>query len=1109
MSIKQYDVPLNTDKNNSDWKILQYIKPKSIVLEFGPAYGRMTKYMKKKLGCEVYIVEIDNEAYQEAIKYAKGGVCGNILNFLWIKKFKGLIFDHIIFADVLEHLLDPIEALGKSVSLLKEDGSVLVSIPNMAHSSIIIDLLKNKLEYKNYGLLDKTHIKFFTYYSLVDMLESCSLIPVIEDGVITIPENTEFKNSYKNITNNTEVIENKIFANVYQFVFKCIKKEYYLKNKDTNPIQKIYDDKSAPSSIIFLDTGSGFNADEYMIIPLNKQENRFEIEINIKTNVKRIRFDPYEGYACIIDDLQIITNNGVIGYTYTNGICINNFIIFDTIDPQIAIDINNKAVSLVKIKGDIYRYNFDDISLLSKCKWIFELYLKIEDINKALAVERDRLVIESNNLVAEKNDLIVKRDELITERNDLISKYPELNLQKCTLYINTGNGYSEKKRIIHSFKGNEIEISCKIPENAITIRLDPIEGYGCIINNLEILSFGGIVNYELVNGYKDKDRNLVFINTDPQIEIHGAEHWLKIKYRITPLSDFSYYRIFNNFIAINQERDGLVAERDNLVTERDGLVAERDNLVTERDGLVAERDNLVTERDGLVAERDNLVTERDGLVAERDNLVAERDGLVAEHYELTYEKAGLITERDQLIVERDNFINSRSWRLTKPLRDLTAFIRKHKVLYLFVKGLLSLKRNGIVKTIKKITKYIQRKMGMKYSLSEQNNIYKNLLYESEYQNNIDYSKYEPKVKAIAFYLPQFHAIPENDKWWGEGFTEWTNTRKAKPSFIGHYQPHIPHKDIGYYNLTNVKTLEKQVKLAKQHGIYGFCFYFYWFSGKQLLEKPLDLFLEHPEIDINFCLCWANENWTRVWDGQDKEVLIRQNYTSEDPYKFINNIKKYIIDKRYIKINNAPVILVYNPGKIPDVKNVFKIWREYAIENGIGDIKIWICRTFGNTPYNLNIADVVDGEVEFPPHELFVFQQKNVDLQGKKAYIYSYNEIVNHIIRNIKNEINNTNNKLPMYRTCMLGWDNAARKVSEWTTFAGFSLKTFFKWNNTIINEALKKYSKEEAVIFINAWNEWAEGTHLEPDEKYGYSSINTLSKAICGLQLEKEKHEKL
>jgi len=188
MSIKQYDAPLSTDDNSSDKKILQHVQPYSTVLEFGPAYGRMTKYMKEILNCKIYIVEIDKDAYEKAIEYASGGVCGNIIDLSWLKEFKGIYFDHIIFADVLEHLLDPCKILNETLSLLKDDGSVLLSVPNIAHSAVIINLIKNNFNYTNTGLLDKTHIRFFTYNSLLEMLETCFLVPVIEDAVIVFPK---------------------------------------------------------------------------------------------------------------------------------------------------------------------------------------------------------------------------------------------------------------------------------------------------------------------------------------------------------------------------------------------------------------------------------------------------------------------------------------------------------------------------------------------------------------------------------------------------------------------------------------------------------------------------------------------------------------------------------------------------------------------------------------------------------------------------------------------------------------------------------------------------------------------------------------------------------
>jgi glycosyltransferase involved in cell wall biosynthesis len=578
-----------------------------------------------------------------------------------------------------------------------------------------------------------------------------------------------------------------------------------------------------------------------------------------------------------------------------------------------------------------------------------------------------------------------------------ILHYPDIVTYSGTIYFDAGNGFSEKVKLAYSFARNEVEVSCQIPENAVSARLDPVEGHGCVISNLEILSYGGIVKYEPINGFMDKAGDLVFTNTDPQISLHGAAYWLKIKYRILLLSEFSHYRVLDDYIATTWERDGLVAERDGL-------------------------------------------------------------------------------------------LNSRSWRFTRPLRKFTAFVRKNRLLYLFAKGIVSLKRRGIKGTVKKVRDYIYNRRQLLTQLATVIN--ETLPHESEYQENTDFSGHEPKVKAIAFYLPQFHRIPENDKWWGKGFTEWTNTRKTKPRFKGHYQPREPHKDIGYYDLANVETLKKQAALAKQHGIYGFCFYLYWFSGKRLLEKPLDLFLEHPEIDINFCLCWANENWTRRWDGMDHEVLIKQNYTEDDPYRFIEDIQKYVIDKRYIRIDGIPVILVYNPSHIPNVRDVFIKWKKKADEIGIGQIKIWMTSLFGHTAESLNITDIVDAEVEFPPN--INVNLKNKTLK-KTTIIYDYKDVITAYEQRI---ISAEKRKIPLYRSCMLAWDNTPRKASEWTTFAGFSLKSFYKWASTIVDES------REPFMFINAWNEWAEGTYLEPDKKYGYANINTLSKAIFGLEFD-------
>jgi len=378
---------------------------------------------------------------------------------------------------------------------------------------------------------------------------------------------------------------------------------------------------------------------------------------------------------------------------------------------------------------------------------------------------------------------------------------------------------------------------------------------------------------------------------------------------------------------------------------------------------------------------------------------------------------------------------------------------------------------------------------------------KSIAYESVYQEEEDFTGQSTDIRTLAFYLPQFHTFPENDEWWGKGFTEWTNTRKGTPRFEGHYQPRVPHTDIGYYDLTDIEVMKKQAELARRHGIFGFCFYYYWFSGKRLMEKPVDQLLKHPEIDIPFCLCWANENWTRTWDGQSQNILMKQEYSLEDREHFVLDICKYITDSRYIRIQGKPLIVVYNPSQIPACQDVFNAWRIKAREIGIGEILIWICRTNNGTAESLDLLDCVDGEVDFPPHNMCEerMRVRNIELGGKQALFFSYKKLVK--IQEVLLKYKTRKEMVPVHHTCMMGWDNAARRSDNWLTLYGFSLRYLYRWMKAIIKNARVELKEEERFVFINAWNEWAEGTYLEPDEKYGYANINTISKALYDMRL--------
>lgn len=370
---------------------------------------------------------------------------------------------------------------------------------------------------------------------------------------------------------------------------------------------------------------------------------------------------------------------------------------------------------------------------------------------------------------------------------------------------------------------------------------------------------------------------------------------------------------------------------------------------------------------------------------------------------------------------------------------------------------------------------------------------KTAYYSGAYQSELNLSVVDDldSIRTFAFYLPQFHRIPENDEWWGEGFTEWTNTSKAKPAFKGHYQPRAPHRDIGYYDLSSKESLAKQIDIAKSHGLTGFAFYYYWFSGKRLLEKPMDILYNNKDLDISYCAIWANENWTRTWDGLETDILVKQEYSESDDESFIKDLKKYLSDDRYLRVSDKPVVVVYAPSLLPNPKKTFDAWRRVAKREGIGEILIWICRTRNNDARGLGILDCIDGEIEFPPHNNNINPFRMVSNSGKVACLYDYHGLVE---RKIKDTMTGGVER-PVHKTAMLGWDNAARRAN-FSSFCRFSYHDYCRWLSANREYTKRVFPKEERVMFINAWNEWAEGTYLEPDSKYGYSGINATTQVL-------------
>lgn len=355
------------------------------------------------------------------------------------------------------------------------------------------------------------------------------------------------------------------------------------------------------------------------------------------------------------------------------------------------------------------------------------------------------------------------------------------------------------------------------------------------------------------------------------------------------------------------------------------------------------------------------------------------------------------------------------------------------------------------------------------------------------------------VRTIAFYLPQYHPIPENDKWWGDGFTEWTNVRKAEPCFPGHYQPHVPAQ-LGYYDLRDPAARRAQAELAREYGIHGFCYYHYWFNGKRLLETPFNEVLKSGEPDFPFCLCWANENWTRRWDGLDREVLMAQTYSDADSIAFIREIFPAFRDNRYIRVNGKALLLVYRTSLFPDPQRTAAIWREEMHLAGMGDL--YLVRVENNVggdescpPHPAEMG--FDAAMEFAPNWGAVGQRiGNLAEAGLSQCSLPENIAVLDYEQCMRAMMARPTPDYKLLRGVFPAWDNSSRRKTDPVVFINSSPEKYAYWLSLILRHTVENFAGDERLVFINAWNEWGEGCHLEPDEKFGLKYLEATRLAL-------------
>lgn len=527
-----------------------------------------------------------------------------------------------------------------------------------------------------------------------------------------------------------------------------------------------------------------------------------------------------------------------------------------------------------------------------------------------------------------------------------------------------------------------------------------------------------------------------------------------------------------------------------------------------KDWSVVVEGQLHRTQENLSVAKFNLTNTEKRLAHADGRLIDTEIRLADKFYEIGLKDAQVL-DQDRQIIDLHTKITamqlSSSWRLTRPVRFAS---RQLKRIPLFISLILPAVQHGggLLSTVSKLANAYRHD-----GVSGVRQHFRNVVLSNQVaQKNIvsapptqqfvvplidNYTalsaaaiEHEISVKMICFYLPQYHAIAENDAWWGDGFTEWTNVKPAQQQYSGHYQPHQPG-ELGYYNLLDPAIQQRQVELAKLYDIGGFCFYFYWFGGKLLLEKPTENYLSNSSLDLPFCLCWANENWSRRWDGLDHEILIQQNHSAEDDIAFISHISKYLRDSRYIKVQNKPLVLVYRPKLLPSAKETALRWRDWCRVNGIGEIYLAYTQSFESA----DPADYgFDAAIEFPPNNSSPpnitdkIAEKVADFTGN---IYDWRIFVERSQKYVQPAY-------VLHRSVCPAWDNTARRKNNATVFENHSPAMFQKWTENAIDYTVNTFAaKDERLVFVNAWNEWGEGAHLEPDGKYGYGYLRAIRNA--------------
>ena len=935
-------------------KIAGKIAANSLVLDVGCGSGMLGRYLGINSHCVVDGADFDKEAIDLAAPFYRKAVVVNLEHESLLTTFSPGIYDFIVVADVIEHLINPAQLLQDLKLLIKPWGTILFSVPNITHIAAGLELLLGKFSYSSNGLLDSTHVHFYSKEGLSEQLIKSGIYPWEFDSVEREFDDTEFtSHEFVPLGWEKQFVESRADALTYQWI---------VSTKLTPPATFVASAKRRETDRLFTTLGS------------------------------RVYF---QGWL-------------EAGFSE---------------DSSIAAD--------VRLGGDgVSHLSF----VLSAERCGFPL--------KALRLD----------LVSDVRPFIFMGLELLNSSGE------RLWSSDAPAAADMSNAWV--------LEGADSRTSLILPKNN-----DP----QWVLN----------IGREVLQGMRPGAELRVLICRDAERVSNSITKSLE---RI----NFRHEEALASSKALGEVSVQKVAEQTARLAAAHQDVYNLSEQVQKKSSEAEALNGLITTLWAQIAEKNSTINERDAVVHKTKTALQQ-----AEY-------------RYSAIVE------SNSWKITAPARSLSRSIfvrllpRARKVcvsaIRIFWRGLpFSGRFRQKVKaavftffpvffstTLAYKTWVDSKSQPTKFPVINPIKLSGSFENEGAYvRRTSDAPLVNPLVKAICFYLPQFHEIPENNEWWGEGFTEWTNVRPAQPQFQNHYQPHVPG-ELGYYDLLGEGIQRRQVDLATLYGISGFCFYFYWFGGKTLLERPVSNYLADKSLTLPFCLCWANENWSRRWDGLDKNILIQQNHSHADDIEFISHISQYLNDDRYLKIDGKPLVLVYRPGLLPDAKATAKRWRDWCEASGIGEIYLAYTQSFeavDPSTYGFDAA------IEFPPNNSAPRNMTDeVALNGSSfsGTVYDWQTLA-------ERSEHYAQPTYKLFRSVCPSWDNTARRKAAATVFLNSTPEKYERWlKNAVLDTVRSEVNLEKRLVFVNAWNEWAEGAHLEPDQKFGYAWLQATRNALAG-----------